>query len=35
MAKDPRNYRRDLFDKKQSQFAKQEALIFGDTVPKK
>lgn len=35
MARNPRNYRRELFDKKQSEFLKQEKLMFGDVNPKK
>ena len=35
MARNPRNYRRELFDNKQSEFLKQQKLIFGDIKPKK
>ena len=34
-ARNPRNYRRELFENKQSEFVKQQKLIFGDIKPKK
>ena len=35
LEKNPRKHRKELFDRKQADFAKQAALLFGDIEPKK